>query len=59
MCSITYQSNVYILSYRNIKNRNKFKDAKSEIQKKNKIDCIKVKGVELSKKECELKSMFL
>ena len=39
--------------------RNKFKEARSETQKKNKMDCIKVCGVELSKKEWELKSKFL
>ena len=42
-----------------MKTRQQFKLFQRKIQKKNKIDCMKVKGVELSKKECELKSIFL
>ena len=59
MYSIKYQSKLYSLSYRNIINKNKFKEDKSETQKKNKIDCIRTFGLVFSKKECEVNSKFL
>lgn len=59
MCSIKYQSKLNILLCNKIINKNKFSDESNDIQKKNKMDCISVKGTEFSKNECDEKSKFL